>query len=399
MEKPRASLAAQVVLFSLIRTVVNTSYRMIYPYLSTFQAGLGVGLPAISLVLTVRSLLGFAGPFLAQLADHRGRRTSMLLGAGAFTAGALIVVIFPTYAGFFASLVLMALAYLVFLPAMQAYLSDRVPYTRRGRVLGLTELSWSAAFIAGVPLAGWLLARTGQWNAPFPLLAGLGGLAVIGLLIFVRHDGPVAGQETKRKPPSIRALLVVPGVRAGLLMALMITAANETVNLVFGIWLEDRFAFKLAALGAASVVIGLSEMGGEGLSAWLVDRLGKQWSIRTGLVINCLAAAGLIFLSGTSWGALLGLFVFYMTFEFTLVSMLPMMSEALPGLRATVMATTIACLALGRAVGTQLAPLIYQQFGFTANTIAAIGFNLVALLLLTQVKVGEQPEKTHLPPV
>jgi len=45
------------------------------------------------------------------------------------------------------------------------------------------------------------------------------------------------------------------------------TAANEQVNLVFGVWLQDSFGLKIAALGAASAVIGISEMSAEGLVA------------------------------------------------------------------------------------------------------------------------------------
>ena len=129
------------------------------------------------------------------------------------------------------------------------------------------------------------------------------------------------------------------------------TAANESVNLVFGVWLEGSFGLKLAALGAASAVLGVSELGGEGLSTWLVDRLGKEWSIRAGLLLNSLAAVALVFSGGAVWSALAALFVFYLSFEFTIVSALPLMSEALPALRATVMASMSASFSIGRAIG------------------------------------------------
>jgi len=393
MKPAPRSLAFQVVVFSLARTVVNTSYRMMYPYLSTFQAGLGIGLPAVSLVLTVRSLLGFTVPFFAPLADRHGRRMSMLLGLGGFTLGALIVTIWPSYTGFFISLLMMSLSYLVFLPAMQAYLGDRVPYQRRGRVMGITELSWSLSFIVGVPLVGLLLARTGSWSAPFLILGVLAGIFVIALWVFIPNDHPQSLKpQGAVERSAIPQILANPTVRAGLLMGLMTTAANETVNLVFGIWLEDAFAFKLAALGAASMVIGFSEMGGEGLSAWLVDRLGKQWSIRAGLLVNALAAVGLIFLSPFAWGALLGLFVYYLSFEFALVSSLPLMSEVLPKLRATVMAATIASFSVGRALGAIAAPLLYTSLGFSANALVAVSFNLVALVMLSKIKINESGE-------
>ncbi|GIV62990.1 MAG: hypothetical protein KatS3mg045_0329 [Bellilinea sp.] len=192
---PLPPLTVQVVLFTLIRSVLNTSYRMVYPYLSLFQSGLGVGLPAISLVLTLRSLIAFAGPFLSPIADRYGRRVSMLLGMGLFTLGALMVVGLPDYRGFAVSLPLMALAYILFLPAMQAYLGDRVPYERRGRVMGITELSWSLSFMVGVPLVGLLLGRSGAWQSPFLPLALLGGLSLLGLWRILPGDRPPAPEE------------------------------------------------------------------------------------------------------------------------------------------------------------------------------------------------------------
>ncbi|GAP08968.1 arabinose efflux permease [Bellilinea caldifistulae] len=389
MKSPHSpGLTPQVVLFTLIRSVLNTSYRMVYPYLSLFQSGLGVGLPAVSLVLTLRSLITFAGPFLSPIADRYGRRVSMLLGMGLFTFGALMVVWLPDFRGFAVSLPLMALAYIIFLPAMQAYLGDRVAYERRGRVMGITELSWSLSFIFGVPLVGALLGRSGAWQSPFLPLALLGGVSLLALWRILPADRP-AGQTGPAAAASLPLgrLVQSPAARAGLLTFLLLTAANETVNLVFGLWLEQRFNFQLAALGAAAVLIGLSEMGGEGLSAWLVDRLGKVWSVRAGLLVNLLAAGVMYGLGGQAWGALTGLFLFYLSFEFSLVSLLPLMSETLPELRATVMAGTLAMGALGRAVGTQLAPLLFNGVGMGGNLLAALAMNLLAFWLVQRVQV------------
>lgn len=394
MNSPRQpALTLQVGLFTLIRIVLNTSYRMVYPYLSLFQSGLAVGLPAVSLVLTLRSLITFAGPFLSPIADRYGRRVSMLLGMGLFTLGALTVVVWPTYGGFVLSLPLMALAYIIFLPAMQAFLGDRVPYERRGRAMGITELSWSLSFIFGVPLVGWLLGRSGAWQSPFLPLALLGLLSVAALARLLPDDTP--GRREKPLPGAAPAalplgrLLGSASARAGFLTVLLLTAANETVNLVFGLWLESRFNFQLAALGAAAVLIGLSEMGGEGLSAWLVDRLGKVWSVRAGLLVNLLAALGLLALGGQAWGALAGLLLFYLSFEFSLVSLLPLMSETLPELRATVMAATLAMAALGRALGTQLAPWLFEWVGIGGNLLAAAAMNLLAVGLVRRVRAAE----------
>lgn len=378
----------QLGLFTFTRTVLNASYRMVYPFLSVFQNGLGLSLGSFSLLLTLRSMMGLFGPLAAPLTDWRGRKLSMLLGIGVFTGGALLVYLLPNFTTFFIAVLLMTLADFIFLPAVQAYIGDRVPYERRGRALGFTELSWSLAFILGVPLIGWLMGRSGSWKAPFPLLIILGSLALAALALSVPNDHTRQLQNAAAlNGGGLRRVLRSPAVPIGLAMALAMTTANEVVNLVFGVWLENTFGLKLAALGAAAAVIGLSELGGEGLSAWLVDRLGKEWSVRAGLLLNSLAAVGLIFSGGAVWTALLGLFVFYLSFEFSLVSAMPLMSEVLPELRATVMASTAASFSLGHAVGAFLGPILYNRWSFVANAAAAVVINLIAIGLLSRLKI------------
>ena len=140
----------------------------------------------------------------------------------------------------------------------------------------------------------------------------------------------------------------VPAI-AALSVALWTTVANEIVNLVFGVWLEDSFGLQIAALSASAAVIGISELGGEGLVALFYDKLGKERAVGFGLAANSVAALLLPLLGQTTFGALLGLFLFYITFEFTLVSVIPMMTEIMPSARATLMSFNVAALSLGRA--------------------------------------------------
>lgn len=167
-------LRPQILFFTLIRTIFNTLHRMVYPFLAVFARGLGVDLSAMSYALTARSLVGTFGPFAAAVADRRGRRFGMLLGLGLFTLGAALVVFWPVFPSLAAGITLSTLGKYLFDPSMQAYLGDRVPYARRGRTIAVTEFGWSLAFVVGVPLMGFLIARRG-WMAPFPLMTVLGG--------------------------------------------------------------------------------------------------------------------------------------------------------------------------------------------------------------------------------
>jgi predicted MFS family arabinose efflux permease len=150
-------------------------------------------------------------------------------------------------------------------------------------------------------------------------------------------------------------------------------------------------------------VIGFSELGGETISAAITDRLGKPLAVGIGLALNCLAALVLPFLGGSLAGAVFGLFLFYITFEYTLVSSIPLMTEVLPSARATLMAANAAGLSLGRAIGAILAPSLYffgKSSPFLPDMLpvafTAVAFNGLALLALQRlrkahVSAGQRP--------
>lgn len=379
------NLRREVPLFALTKLAVNTANRMVYPFLAAFGRGLGVDLVTISSALMVRSLVSAGGPFLASIADSRGRKAGMLLGLSIFTVGMGLVVAFPSLWAFTAALACSQLGHNIFLPSVQAYLGDRVPYNKRGLVIALVETSWSASFIAGVPLMGLLIARFG-WRSPFPLLAGAGllGMALIAWMVTGEASHPARPSNFWR---SLRTVLTTPAALAALACSLGMTTANESINLVFGVWMEDRFGLQIAALGAASIVIGLSELGGEAFSGGLTDRLGKRRAVAAGLVLNSLSALALPLVGKTVPGALVGLFLFYISFEFTVVSSLPLATEVLPKARATLMATNMAAFSLGRALGASLAPQLYG-IGILACAALTVIFNLLALAALSRVRIS-----------
>ncbi|MEN6561469.1 MAG: MFS transporter [Acidobacteriota bacterium] len=365
------------------RTLSNTAYRMVYPFLPVFARAFGVDLATMSIALSARSASGALGPLLAPFTDRHGRRFGLTLGLGLFAAGAFLGAVGPGLPGFAAALVLMTVGKYVIDPAILAHLSDLVPYGRRGRALALTELSWSLAFIAGVPAAGFLIGRFG-WRSPFLALAvlGLAGLVVVRIGAGMPAAG-AAGAAGHRE--SFRSVFRSGPALAGIAAILAVSVSNELVNFVFGAWLEDSFGLKLAGLGAAAAAIGLAEFGGESLVAASIDRIGKMKALMTGLAANAVAAAVLPLAGRTAALALIGLALFYLTFEYTVVSMLPVMSEILPQARATLLAFYAASFSVGRAIGSLASPRLYG-LGFPAVALAAAGLNAVAFLFLVRLR-------------
>ncbi len=387
--KPK--LRVQLIVISILRIILNTMHRMVYPFLSVFARGLGVDVTAISLALVGRNITGIFGPFLAPIANRRGRRFGMLAGITAFTVGVGMVAVHPSLFTLSAALILAMLSKSLFDPTVQAYFGDRVIYEQRGTALAVTEMSWSVAFILGVPGVGYLIARFG-WSSPFPVLA------VLGLIMFTVIFRMIPGDDSQdgmAKPgqqlvgdsrQNLRVILASVPALAGMSIGLWASAANEMVNLVFGLWLANSFGLQIAALAGASVVIGLSELSGEGLVALTTDRLGKPRALALGLAGNIAASLLLPFIGRTETGALIGLFLFYISFEYTLVSQLPLMTESVPQARATVMAFNLVGFGIGRSLGALLSTFVYLRLGFLSVTLIATLFNLFGLIALAEVQ-------------
>ncbi len=383
-------IRTQIIIVGLLRVILNTMHRMVYPFLTIFARGLGVDVTTISFALVGRNLVGIVGPAFGPVADVRGRRFVMLMGIGSFTLGVGLVAIHPGLPTFAAALVLAVLSKSLFDPAVQAYFGDRVPYDQRGTAIAVIEMAWSLSFIAGVPAMGFLIAHYG-WSAPFPVLTALGIVMFIIIARMIPHDGRAAAAVTDGQAPApwwtnLRVALTSIPALAGISIALWSSIANESVNLIFGVWLAESFGLQIAALAGATAVIGLAELSGESLVALVTDRLGKARAVLLGLAVNTAAALLLPIIGRTEAGALIGLFLFYISFEFMVVSQLPLMTETVTNARGTVMAVNMVGFAVGRSVGALISTFVYGRLGFPAVTIVAAIFNGLAMLALAEMQ-------------
>ena len=235
-------LRVQILALTLARTVLNTGHRMIYPFLPTIARGLGVDLQAVAFGVTARAALGLVSPLFGSLADTAGRRIALIVGMLAFAAGMLLVTLWPTYPALIVAMLLAMTGKLIFDPATQAFIGDKVHYTRRGLAIAVIELSWSGAFLLGVPVVGWLIARSDRWQAPFPWL---GMLAVLGAgmlfkpphaaVIFGAGAGYLAYMVAHPDHRWRNALWLATGVCAGLIPWLLYN------RLVLGGWLTSGY--------------------------------------------------------------------------------------------------------------------------------------------------------------
>ena len=368
---------------ALVRLFFMTAVRFAYPFAPVLGRGLGVPVTWITSALAVTEATGMFGLITGPLCDRLGRRRMMLVGSGMLAGGMLLGGALPVYGSVMLALFLAGLAITFYYPAVLAYVGEWIPYERRGKAMGLSELAFAGSSLLGIPLVGLLMDQFG-WRAPFFMLGGAGLLSAAAVLIlFPRDPRP---QQSMRIATGLaqawRSLGKEPAARFALMFSFLARVAILNLFAVYGIWMEEAFGLSIVALGTASFILGLGELTGEGLTAFLADRLGLKRAIITGAVLLTVSYCLLPWLGRTLPGALLGLFITFLCFEFMIVTFMSLATEILPGARATMMSGQLAAGSFGRFIGVTIGGLVWAVGGLTANCIVSAIIAGAAVLVL-----------------
>jgi len=368
---------------TLARLVINTSRRFVYPFASALSRGLGVPLTAITSLIAVSQVTGVLSPVFGPLGDRWGYRVMMLAGLSTLTVGMLVSGLLPVYGVVLLGLFLVGLCKSVFDPALHAYVGERVPYQRRGLAIGVLEFSWAASALVGIPLVGLLIGRLG-WRSPFFVLGGLGLISMVALRALIPDDGyqQRAAEGLPGFREAWRRLSKERAVLGALGFSLLVGVANDNLFVVYGIWLESAFGLSVAMLGAATTVIGVAELLGEGLTVSIADRLGLKRAIVAGSILSALSYILLPLMVRTLPLALMGLFITFLVFEFTIVTAISLFTEILPTARATMMSSRVAAVSIGRAIGALVGGPVWLAGGMWATGFVSAVVSGLALVLL-----------------
>jgi len=365
-----------------LRLVINTAARFVEFFLPAIARGLSVPLERAGDLISIRWAAGLPTPLaMTALSRGRPRRTLIGLGLGLFAAGALVTAATSVYVGAVVGFIMMGVAKPLFDVSAQAYLADRVPYEKRGRVIGIFELTWAGGLLIGAPLAGWMI-RSSGWQSPFWLLGGTVALgAMLMGRLLDRDTGDVHGASGRlRLDRPSGAFLVVAGLYA---------TAAQLMFVVIGAWLEDSFGLSLLEAGGIAVLIGVAELAGEGVTAGFADHVGKRRSVYAGIAIAAVGFALFAVVHGSLVGGVAAAMVAYFGFELAIVSGVPYASEMHPHARARFLAWMVVGWAVGRTLGSALGPRLYLASGIAAAALVAAALNLVAVAVLAWGGVPE----------
>lgn len=375
------------------RIGVNGGIRVVYPFLSVIAAGLGVSLQTIALLVATRSLAGLAGPLLAGLASPSRWNAMMLASPIVVGAGCGAIVIaerFPPtlragllVVGFAAT----GLARPLFELPMQAWLTIRIPISKRGRAVGVTELGWGLSLAATVPAAGLLIDR-GGWRYAFGVVIVLcvAGLAVTKAVVSpvvvettpVRSAGPV--RVASASPPASQAGDAIRLCAA----AVLVVAAGEMLLVTHGAWLGGTFGLSATEIGVASVLIVAGELAGSLLVAAIADRLGVRRTLLGGLLLSSVTAVLLGAMVDTPGLAVIVIALWSLAFEVSVVTLVvaTSLTDAGDRPRPCVLGWLMASIAIGNAIDAAIGPIVFADGNIGATGATAATLSLMAAVVL-----------------
>lgn len=366
------------------RLAFNTAFRMVYPLLPFLALGLGVTLQTASLLVTVQVAALLLSPLGGTITDRFGERATLLAGLACFTLGAAGCALATSFWPFLAGYGLIGLGTALFMPAVQTYASNRSPYSRRGRVLGILELSWAVSALVGVVGMAQLVEAQDAWAPAFWALAATGIVMMLlttQLPMGQRPPADRAMQGAAKGGSSMGTALRLPSVAPSLIMVGLQLMALELVFVVYGAWLEADFGASTEQLGLVFGLLGLVELAGSLGATLLTDRLGKRRSVLVGFAAMGILV-GLLPLSQGNWALFLALFLLFdLFFEFAVVSSFPLISGLGAQARGTVMALSLTAMGIGRVVGSLAGPRLFEAMGFWGNGLLAAAASLLGVAI------------------
>jgi predicted MFS family arabinose efflux permease len=362
---------------TIARLVANAAYRFAPLFLATIARGFDVSLSTLGFAIFASELSGFASPFAGRIVDRLTHRNSMLLGLVGSAVGCTIAAVSTSPLIFSVGVTVLALTKQSFDLGLGAWIADHVPYNQRGKIVGLTETAWALGLLVGVSIMGLITAAT-NWRIGFAFAVLC--LIVSMFVIFnrVTNEARVVHESHSTTPQRVtgNSWLVVFAM-----FCIMCSAQNLFVT--FGAWLEEEFQFGAARLAVAGFSLGLVELVASVSSSRQTDKWGKERSIALGALLVIPGGIFLCLGSNNLIIGLIGVFIYFLGFEFSVVSLLSLATSLVPNSPGTGLGWVLGAGTLGRAVMAIIATHLFESFGVQGPALMGALFGLIGALTIT----------------
>lgn len=367
---------SQLVRLTLGKAVVTTALRWLPFFLPTLAIAFSSSTTELTTILGIGEMAALGTLLAGRHFDAGHERTIMI--------GALVMVALSSALALVGNVTAFACAFLILISGVSLYtvgghtfLSRRVPFAQRGRIIGLFETSWASALLIGAPLIAVLINQFG-WRGPFIAL-GLGS-ALMAVVVFRTPDESVVTDDATA--PVVKEPLTLAAWRVVFASA-FVGVAGLTTIVIAGTWLDERLGVSTGGVGLVAMAFGAAELCSSLSSSAFSDRLGKVRSTRATLVVVLVGLAVMTQAGDSLLIGTLGLLAFFLGFEYAMVTSFGIVSEAMPQARGRALAAGNAVGTVGRGAATIASGRLYDQFGISGPVALSAAGATIAIILLT----------------
>ena len=371
MEIGRSELAKLI----SAKATVNTSLRWLPFFLPTLAVAFDSSTATLALLLGVAEASGLSTFFVGRWLDAGRERLviiSSLIGVVASSLLALVGSIWTLAA----ALLLLGVASAHITVAGQTWISVRAPFGQRARYIGIYEISWALALLVGAPSVALLISIFG-WRGPFVAIAVAAVMAAV--LIAAIDDGEHAIRQKVAPPanvPITRETWLIISASAALAMSALGT------SVIAGTWLDEVLGVSTGGVGLVAMAIGLAELIASTGSSAFADRLGKHRTMKFSVAATLIGLTMIVSAGTSIFLGALGLFVFFVCFEYSIVTSFSLVSESMPKAPGRALAVSNATGTVGRGIGVSAAGLLYEAFGIRGPVVFSATGALITFVLL-----------------
>ncbi|WP_416198275.1 MAG: putative arabinose efflux permease, MFS family [Sporanaerobacter sp.] len=365
----------------LIHIIISMEFNLISaiaPYLASF-----FNIKASS-VITLNlgfSIVGLLIPLLGTWADKYGKKKYIFTSLIFFVLGAFISGISHSPSLFAIGRTFIGIGYFSLNASVISYISDFVPYEKRGKASGILRIAFGLALLTS-PLYATFMIKS------FDNLKGIYiPFAIVGIIcLFLLIKLPESEKVNNEKIDSNDVLNILKdpvGLKLLIIQFLTVTAPF-TIYSYLGIWLSKDFSLNQLQIGYVYTAAACGTVLGITMSTFAADKIGKQKFTKIFYTIMILALS-LMPYSKSLYLTIALIFTFAFGLDGGWTAYQAICTEIYPEKRTTFMTLLFFTNAMMITLFTLIGPLLYNLGGYKLIASIASVSSIVALFLFFNV--------------
>ncbi len=175
-----------IVILSLIQFTVVLDFMVLSPLGALVMEKLDITTAQFGSVVSAYAFsAGISGLLAAGFADKFDRKKLLLFFYVGFVGGTFLCGIAPDYPFLMMARIVTGIFGGVISSIGFAIITDLFKMEVRGRVMGLTQMSFAASQVLGIPI-GLLLANHFGWHSPFLMIVGISIASVVAIALYMK---------------------------------------------------------------------------------------------------------------------------------------------------------------------------------------------------------------------